>query len=1060
MSKPADHSYRNQIVEDLDHSMLVEAGAGSGKTKSLVDRMVALVAAGRCDVRSMAAVTFTRKAAAELQSRFQIELEKAFRAEVEPEKKARFETALQWLDHLFAGTIHSFCSRLLRERPIEAGLDPDFQELEEDEDSLLRDRCWSQYLDQLFAKDSSLLSQLDELGLSEPSALQSTYAKLCLYPEVEVLREAVDRPDFNEERALLDLYLHRAWKRIPKTVPEKGWDRLQTAIRKAYSFHTHLDPEVDRNFIRILTALETPGVITQNRWAKGVAKEEKTAFDEFKEKVVLPCLKRWRQYCHPFIMDCVLPGVNYFQSVREKHSLMNFQDLLLRTAELLRDHPTVREYFQKRFTHILIDEFQDTDPIQAEVLLYLTGEDRKERSWQKTKVLPGALFIVGDPKQSIYRFRRADIDTYNQVKGIIEASGGRILRLTTNFRSLPSVCHWVNPVFEEKFPSESTQYQAAFEKLTPYRKSTGGGVRKITLEKTKGNNPSTIASQDAGRIASWIDRARRGRVSEIEDRIHPGDVMILLRYKTHLPAYARELEALDIPYEISGGGAFGTSEELRQLLNLLRAVAEPGDPVALVAALRGQFFGISDNMLYRFRSGGGRFSYLSHADRCKDEEVREALEGAFEQLRVFHSWAIVKPAGVALSLLLDRTGILPLTLTREGGESRAGNLMKALELTFGESSGNTLCFSDTVERLRQYCEDLEIEEMSIQPGKPDAVKIMNLHKAKGLEARVVFLAEPYKEIHHPPQVHIARKAERASGYFVALRQIGEFQSESIGLPPQWERYEELESLYRKAEEDRLLYVAATRARELLVVSTYPEKSTQGAWKKLYPFLTDVKELDTAPATPPSVREGEIHQDAFPRGQQEILQRRTTCAEPSYETESVTHSIHEIPGERPFLQDTGTGMSWGRIIHQMLEAAARDEGIRLDLLARNLLREEERPLSETKQAIDVVTSVMSSTLWQRMKTAEQTLIEVPFMLQSEDGEVPRLTAGAIDLVFKEPDGWVIVEYKTDTVAGRLNALVEQYRPQVEMYRQFWKVISGEPVKEAGVYFIDTGVWIRM
>ena len=228
----------------------------------------------------------------------------------------------------------------------------------------------------------------------------------------------------------------------------------------------YLDLDKEPEFIKILSGLNRSGKVTQKKWAtRDDALDQEEKFENFKQQAVIPGLEKWRRYCHYFIMELVVPGVDYFKSVREKNSLMNFQDLLLKTALLLQSNQEVRAYFQNRFTHILVDEFQDTDPVQAEVLLYLTGEDLAEQSWRKTKVKPGSLFIVGDPKQSIYRFRRADIDTYNGMKRIIEDSGGLILPLTTNFRSLPAICNWVNPIFEKTFPAEATQYQPKFERI-------------------------------------------------------------------------------------------------------------------------------------------------------------------------------------------------------------------------------------------------------------------------------------------------------------------------------------------------------------------------------------------------------------------------------------------------------------------------------------------------------------------------------------------------------------------------------------------------------------------
>jgi ATP-dependent helicase/nuclease subunit A len=1070
MREPENNRYRQEIIQNLNVSMLVEAGAGSGKTTSLVDRMLALIATGKCTIDKMAAVTFTRKAAAELKGRFQIVLEEAHEKEKDDEIRDRYQAALARLELLFAGTIHSFCARLLRERPIEAELDPDFEELEEDENLILRDRCWTEYLEGLHAEEAPLLKEIMELGL-DPAELIGTYQNLVLYPEVEVAGKKLEKPDFTGDKILLEKYLERSWKALPRTVPDSGWDNLQAILRQARLRCRHLDLNQDRNFIKVLSRFERSLKVTQNRWpTKEVALAEQEAFDTFKQEVVIPSLARWRNYCHYFLMELVVPAVAYFKSVREKSSLMNFHDLLLKAADLLRENPEIRHYFQERFTHILVDEFQDTDPIQAEVILYLTGDDLKEKSWRKLKVIPGSLFIVGDPKQSIYRFRRADIDTYNEVKRIIKDSGGRIVPLTANFRSLPPLCDWVNPIFKKKFPPEATPYQPVFERLDPYSTVEGGGIKQITINKVSRNNQKEIAGLDAERIASWIDWALKRNIEIIRteeeteegktEEPRPEDFMILLRYKAHLPIYARALEAHGIPYEISGGGAFNESEELSHLLNLLTAVGEPEDQVALVATLRGPFFGVSDDLLYCFRKEGGIFSYLIPQDDCRDEEAKNRIGSIFTELHQFHLWSRTKPPGAALSLILDRLGIIPLAVTREMGESRAGNLLKALELTLWESSRALTSFADMVERLSEYYTDLDVEEMSVEPGKRHTVRLMNLHKAKGLEATVVFLADPLREPAHEPDIHISRTGEKAMGYFVATRQAAEYVREIVGLPPDWQEYENLEQKYQEAEEERLLYVATTRAKQLLVVSTYPEKQDKGPWKDLYPYLKEIEELESPREEIVAIAKGEITPEVFVAARNEIAEKVTKSKAPSYGIESVTSMARSVPEKMPFSEDTGKGMSWGRIIHRMLEALAKDENIDLEQMAKNLLKEEERLLSENESIVATVGGVMTSELWGRMKKAEQALVEVPFSLKTEEGEVPIIVSGTIDLAFKEAAGWVLADYKTDKVDGNLDKLVAYYRPQVEMYRKFWKEMSSENVKEAGLYFVDARKWVAV
>lgn len=535
--------------------------------------------------------------------------------------------------------------------------------------------------------------------------------------------------------------------------------------------------------------------------------------------------------------------------------------------------------------------------------------------------------------------------------------------------------------------------------------------------------------------------------------------MVLLRYKAHLAIYARALEAFGIPFQVTGSSGFRDSEELRHLLNLLAAVAAPDDQVALIATLRGQFFGVNDDLLYRFRAAGGKFSYLESPDQCQDEEPRKRLGAALTELRQFHQWARAKPPAAALSLILDRLGIIPLALTRQMGDSRAGNLLKALELALWEASENLTSFADLVVRLSEYYAEIEVEEMSVEPGKRDAVRLMNLHKAKGLQAEMIFLADPLKAPDHRPSLHISRTADTATGYFVAIREKG-FQRDILGLPPKWPEKESLEVQYQQAEEERLLYVATTRAKQLLVVSTCPEKSNRGPWKDLYPYLAGVPGLPApGQSMVEAISEGKIFPQALETARSDRAARIAWGKQPSYAVESVTAAAKASTLESPFPEDSDKGMSWGRIVHRLLEAAARDAALNLDQSAHNMLVEEERPLTELDEVVALVKSVMGSELWQRQARAEKRLVEVPFSLMLQE-EIPKVMSGVIDLAFIEPDGWVIADYKTDRVNGNLDALIAFYRRQVEMYKDFWERMSGERVKEAGLYFVSINQWVTL
>ena len=248
-----------------------------------------------------------------------------------------------------------------------------------------------------------------------------------------------------------------------------------------------------------------------------------------------------------------------------------------------------------------MDEFQDTDPIQAELVFYLAGDDPTEQDWRKIKPRPGSLFVVGDDKQSIYRFRRADIDVFRFVTERVRENGGQDLHLSTSFRSVEGVCDWINHAFEKLGEGGQSEYQADFTPLLKNRAQTfpGSCVHKITVEKVARNNRAQIASVTSERIADFIAAAMEGtspwngtrETSALGPKASAGDFLLLTRTKGQLTRYARALEERHIPYDISGGGRLGDNLYIRALADLMEAAIWSENALAFVCYLRGPFVG-------------------------------------------------------------------------------------------------------------------------------------------------------------------------------------------------------------------------------------------------------------------------------------------------------------------------------------------------------------------------------------------------------------------------------------------------------------------------------------
>ncbi len=1070
-----DKAGRKTIGTELDRTMLVEAGAGSGKTTSLVNRLTALIGDGKATIQKISAVTFTRKAASELRERFQIELEKRFQESVN-EQKERYGRALADLEQVFVGTIHSFCARLLRERPVEAGIDPAFEEMDELEDRIHQDEFWKEYLIKLLYEERDALGILHDLDVNSRE-LREIYYTLVLYPEVKVFTKEIRVPDIKNAREELKAFLYYAGKNLPKIMPEKGWDSVQDAIRDGKRMLGALNLEDMLDFFRIISVFEKNMKVTLNRWPSNpIAKEVQSHLDEFKEKTVLPALRQWREYRHFHLIKVVKPAADLCKQRRREKSTLNFQDLLMNASQMLRDNPEVRSYFKKRFTHILIDEFQDTDPIQAEVMLYLTGTDLKERGWHNLKPEKGSLFIVGDPKQSIYRFRRADIDTYNCVKEIIKKSGGLIVELKSNFRSVQPIGEWLNPIFKEKFHGEGSRYQAAFSELQMVREDepkTISGIRKISISKKARNKSEDIVEEDAERIASWIRYALDGKITlartdnekktGLDERPVPSDFLILLRNRKMIPKYAGKLEEFGIPFEVSGGNAFKSASGLREVIKILKAISEPDSTVDLVSALRGLFFGISDDMLYRFKKGGGRFSFYSSVPEVLESNVKNTFKEAFDKLKKYKDWSRILPSSVAIEKIIEDIGLIPYLLADEMGGSQTGNILKVLEFLQHLDIEGQADFISVVEDLDALLAEGEMDEIDISLGSLKAVRIMNLHKAKGLEAPVVFLANPSGKSDHMIKSLIQRQGTDAVGYFAITNKGAYNQDYLIAIPPDWGTFEAEEQHYSDAEEDRLLYVASTRAKNLLVISTYPDKQDINHWSPFDQYLNAVQELESPPISATKVQEKVIVKKKEFDNVQEILSGNIKkIGQQTYAIENVT-SLTKATTSIPVWKQTGRGLKWGRVMHRVLEAEIR--GIKedeLEFFVSNVLRDEGRSPEEKTSVIKIIEEIRNSDFWKEIESAKEKFVEVPFSLRlkpTDFGLPPSsgewvILSGTIDLIYKGNGGWTIVDYKTDDVGEKLEDFINYYSPQVKVYSRFWEEMSGEKVIKAGLYFIHT------
>ena len=1117
-----DAPARERISIDLEMNLLVEAGAGSGKTTELVSRMVALVGSGKATVEEIAAVTFTRKAAAELRERFQIRLEHRVREEAggggDDLLRERLARALDDIDRVFIGTIHAFCARLLRERPLEVGLDPAFQELPVEERIRVRRHFWEAYLERLVRDADPILEELSDAGL-QPSRLWGLFNHLVENPDVDFPTDEVASPkpsELTEVCGQLEELVDRAWELMPDHEPQRSWDPLQKKLR---TLHFTRDvtgwkkpPELFDALSKLCKSGSTPHKITKNRWKDGdLAKalcDNVNAFgvgDTPAHRLV----NRWYGHRYRLAVRLGLHAARDFAAHRKRTGRLDFQDLLVLTADLLRGNNDVRKQLGRRYRRILIDEFQDTDPLQAEIMLLLASEPNEEEpegdepplatDWRSVAPREGALFVVGDPKQSIYRFRRADIQLYGFVKDRFRDFGD-VLELTTNFRSRPPIGDLVNELFQEEgfFPPEATPEQASFEPLNtrPPQNDEPDGVFWYAIA-PEGRTNRGAAEDDAGRIATWIaERLASGERTA-------GDFLILTRLRSNIAVYARALEGHSVPVQVTGAGV-GVEQELRELQALLECMIDPTNPVKVLAVLVGLFFGIDYERLVQHRLAGGAFEIIrprggGHPD----------VDAALEVLGVWWRAASTGPADVFVSRVTSELGLLPFAAAGDLGSLRAGALLYALDAVRAAALAGDASLPGALEALRAAL-DLSEAEAPLEPGRPDVVRLMNLHQAKGLEAEVVVLADPTGARARNPEIHMSRGEDgTALGYLRVTESRGGWGGDQVlALPEGWDEKDAKERGFEAAEEVRLLYVATTRAKKELLVARWPGGPGRSPWRALDGWLDErAEELRLFAVDPPEPDVVDLSPEDAHAAAEAAQLRLEELRAPSFRHRSVTeiakgdpsHATSDVPSGEAVPRGAFRGFSWGSAVHGALAAAAAgvsSEALRA--VCRDLLIDYERPKddhgdpTELMELLAVVEKVFASKLWARAQAADKVLAEVPFSVvhvretaaeqppvesteltkgkkqldlfgmaieapspareEKEDSDVPEILEGVIDLAFREKGGWVIADYKTDVGTDPdFGKRVDAYRRQVDLYAEAWTRLTGDPVKERVLFF---------
>jgi ATP-dependent helicase/nuclease subunit A len=500
----------------------------------------------------------------------------------------------------------------------------------------------------------------------------------------------------------------------------------------------------------------------------------------------------------------------------------------------VRDDAGVRRHFQQRFKRIFVDEFQDTDPLQAELLLLLAADDAETTRWQEATPVPGKLFVVGDPKQSIYRFRRADVDIYRRVCDRLKTCGAIPVELQTSYRAVPNLQRAVNAAFRPLMDGNPESMQAHYVPLAPAREDEPRQPSVVALPVPKPYAQRYVAARaieeslpDAvGAYVDWLVHRSGWTITERRDPtkrvpLEARHICILFRrfvsYGEDITrAYVEALEARGVRHLLVGGKAFHDREEIETLRAALMAIEWPDDQLSVFATLRGALFAIGDEELLEYHERARSFHPFRIAPDLPSH--LDAVAEALTLLRELHVRRNQRPVADTISLLLDRTRAHVGFVLRPAGEQTLANVLHVAELARQYELDGGMSFRGFVDMLQEMAAGGQAAEAPILEEGSDGVRLMTVHKAKGLEFPVVILADitarltPYEAGRH---VDAERKmcAVRIGGW----------------SPIDLHNNRETELTREQKEGERVAYVAATRARDLLVIPAVGDGPYAEGW---------------------------------------------------------------------------------------------------------------------------------------------------------------------------------------------------------------------------------------
>ena len=1096
----ADHAAREEAIANHGRSCLVEAGAGSGKTAIIAGRIAMMLADG-IEPKSIAAVTFTEFAASELlirvrefaselaAGRIPLELRIALPDGLTEDQRRHLDAAIERIDELTCSTIHGFCQRLIKPYPVEAGIDPGATVMDSDQADLAFSEIVDSWLrEELVGEAGGLLAEL---------ALQNAGETLRLMDMIlgHLRSHRVIIGDTPRDLAPLVTAFRKACDDFKAFVQDANvHEEETTAIADLFAelacISHHPTAETAAELVELLVVRPpSPSVLCtasgdfrkyrkKSKWAEaakreGLAKADGERLNYRAAAHYVECCETWTELLQAAasrilseLIDLARPVMERFRDYKRSAALLDFDDLIFAARDLLRDHDEVRRALARRFSHVLVDEFQDTDPLQTEIFWRLCGDPPSggaNDDWTQFQIRPGALFLVGDPKQAIYRFRGADIAAYIRARQAFRSQDpDSVLSIATNFRSCAPIMRYVNRLFES--PLSAANGQPGFIALDAFQADRDEGPSVAALDIEVGDeegraNAQKIRDGEAEAVANLCAQligkeAIVDRKSGERRVCKAGDIALLAPTGNDLWRYEEALERRRIPVATQAGKGLFRRQEIQDLIAVTRVLADQRDTLALGALLRGPLVGLTEEELLdivwqlpRSEEAPERLPRLDLRVAPEDIPHRYARD-IVEKLQALRRRVNATTPHDLLSQAIDVLRVRPILLQRHRDQAERALANVDLYLSFSRGY--------SVRGLRAFAEAMTAawsDATRAVEGRPDvqeeAVTLYSMHAAKGLEWPIVIPVNTMSNVKTPESA-------------VTDRASGRFYCPVFGVPPTgYGEARDAEKAELDRERIRIWYVATTRARELLILPRFDVNAKPATWISLIdPPLSELPPVsredlplevyDTAPH-----EENRQTREIFAAEAAAIMDRKRKIVwlTPSRD-ESATAAVLEakLPeivesdadGAAAASSDAAMiqgGRERGLILHKLMEEVLSGETAesRASLMARaealiratghRIAEDPARGLSPAELANCVVRTL---SLPEIALLKPRLMPELPVYASTMKDTQEEVTAGVADAIAFDADGapQVVVDWKSDVTLKTEN--LEHYCSQVRAY----------------------------